>query len=851
MDLSDKTTFSRRTFLAGSATVGGAVAVGLNPLAGAVVAAEDGATGQAPLPGSGEWIATVCQGCTSWCMKQAYVQDGRVQRIRGHEKSKIYGTSGCVRQNMALTEVYDPDRVRFPMKRTNPAKGRGIDPGFVKITWEEAMDTLADKIIALRERGEPHKYMTMRGRYGGLNDPMLATITKIIGSPNAIQHSAICAEADKFGPYYMEGFWDYRNYDIKASRYQLTFGADPISANRQVSFSTKEWGHMLDHAKVAVVDPRFSSTAQKADEWLPIKPGQDGALAVTLAHLILVDGLWHKPFVGDFVDGENRFIAGQLVDEASFAEIHTYGLVKWWNAELSQRTPAWAAEITGLPEEQIRRVARDLGAAAPHVGIWLSRGMHMKARGAYNSMCGHALAGLLGAADNEGGTFRPNKVALGKLPDGAAYIDAIAAAGIAHEKIDRRGRLELPALKEGKSGGGVVTSQVAQSILEEDPYAIEVMYGSWHNFAYSNPNAREFEEAFKKVPFMVYSTLNLSETAMFADIVLPSAHAMFERWNVIAASGNGYGVVGIQQPMIKVGDVRQDESEIPWLLAEALARKGFSAPLDYLKNDFVDPETGVHPSNGNEFGIIMVKMVTQPLWDPNKYSGGDRFANWDEFLKVGTWNSDRYQFRQAWGKMGTKTGKFEFYSETLKYALEGHAAKHQVDVDKVLEVCDYEARGELAFMPHYESAKRYGSEAEYPLLLVDHKHKLNREGRGCNHYWYTGERDVEPGDIKFEDAAKFNPIDAEKLGLRTGDDIRITSETGSITCKASVWEGVRPGCVVKAFGMGHWAYGRHVSREFGSTAIGGNNNELSPRDFERLSGASVFYGQIGVRVEKI
>lgn len=201
--------------------------------------------------------------------------------------------------------------------------------------------------------------------------------------------------------------------------------------------------------------------------------------------------------------------------------------------------------------------------------------------------------------------------------------------------------------------------------------------------------------------------------------------------------------------------------------------------------------------------------------------------------------------------MGTKTGNFEFYSEALKEALEGHAAKHDVDVDRVLEVCNYDARGELAFVPHYEPPRRHGDENQYPLLLVDQKHKLNREGRGCNHYWYTGERDVEPGDLKFEDAAKFNPIDAEKLAIQTGDDIRITSETGSITCKASVWEGVRPGCVIKSFGLGHWAYGRHVSKEFGKTAIGGNNNELIPRDFDRLSGSSVFYGQIGVRVEKI
>ena len=845
-NLLEQTRITRRGFLAGSAAAGGAAALSLNPFIWAL------ANNRVQfVPGSGQWLPTVCQGCTTWCVKEAYLQDGRVLRIRGHQKSKITGTSGCVRQNMALTELYDPDRVRFPMKRTNPNKGRGEDPGFVRISWEEAMDTFADKLLELRRKGEPHKYMTTRGRYGSLNGIMLTDLAKIIGSPNNITHSAICGEADKFGPLYMEGFWGYRQYDLKASRYQLCFGTDPIAANRQVSFAAKEWGNMLDHATVAIVDPRFSSSAQKADEWLPLKPGEDSAIALALAHVILVEGLWHKPFVGDFNDGDNRFVAGRTVDEESFAELYTHGLVKWWNLELKDRTPEWAAARADVPAEQIIRVARGLGEAAPRVGIWLSRGMHMTTRGAYASMCGHALAGLLGAADNEGGSMRFTSRPVAKLPGSDNYLDSIAQVGVKKEKIDRRGRLELPALKDGKSGGGVVTSQIAESILTEDPYAIEVMYSSWNNFTYANPNALEFEEAYKKVPFHVISTLNLSETAMFADIVLPSAHSMFERWNVIANSGNGYGVVGIQQPMVKVGDVRDDEGEIPWLLAEALARKGFNTPLEYLKNEFADPETGAHPTNGTELALIAVKMMTYPFWGPEQKVGGDKFSGWDEFLKVGTWNSDRYKFRSKWGNMGTKTGMFEFYSEGLKDALQGHASKHNVDVDRVLEVCNYEGRGELAFIPHYESPRRYGSESEYPMLLVDHKHKLNREGRGCNHAWYVGERDVEPGDIKYEDAAKFNPIDANRLGIKTGDDIRLTSESASVTCKAGVWEGVRPGCVVKAFGMGHWAYGRNVSREFGTTAIGGNNNELIPRDYDRLSGSSVFFGQIGVRVEKI
>ena len=174
-------------------------------------------------------------------------------------------------------------------------------------------------------------------------------MTKIIGSPNNISHSAICAEAEKFGPYYTEGYWDYRQYDVLNTKYILIWGADPLSANRQVSYYSSVWGDVVGKATIAVVEPRLSATAAKADEWLPIKPGQDGALAAAIAHVLLTKGLWSKEFVGNFKEGKNLFVAGQEVDPETFEEKHTYGIVRFWNLELKDKTPEWAAKVTGLP----------------------------------------------------------------------------------------------------------------------------------------------------------------------------------------------------------------------------------------------------------------------------------------------------------------------------------------------------------------------------------------------------------------------------------------------------------------------------------------------------------------------
>jgi anaerobic selenocysteine-containing dehydrogenase len=421
-----KINLPRRAFVKTIAATGAAVALGA-ALKPSLRALAENSNPQAS--DGGEWKPTTCQGCTSWCSSQVYVIDGRAIKVRGNPNSKVNGEASCPRAHMGLQQVYDPDRVKTPMKRTNPEKGRNEDPMFVPISWDEALNTVADKIMELRNNNETHKYMLMRGRYSYMRDIIYSRMTKIIGSPNNISHSALCAEAEKFGPYYTEGEWTYRQYDVLNTRYIILWGADPVSANRQVSYYVSVWGDALDRAQVAVVDPRLSATATKASEWLPIKPGEDGALAVAIAHVILTEGLWNKDFVGDFKDGVNHFVAGENVSEGEFEEKYTHGLIKWWNLELKDKTPEWAAERTGLPADQIRRVAVGYGKAAPHAISWVGGGPVMQVRGGYNSMATHALNGLVGSVDNHGGTLKANKEYTKSFPSEKDFLDDIAKAG--------------------------------------------------------------------------------------------------------------------------------------------------------------------------------------------------------------------------------------------------------------------------------------------------------------------------------------------------------------------------------------------------------------------------------------
>jgi len=847
-DFLEDVKLTRRTFVKTSAAAGAALAAGTAVKPSLKALAEASTTSA---NGQGEWIASTCQGCTSWCSKQVYVVEGRAVKIRGNPNSKVNGQASCPRAHLGLQQVYDPDRIKTPMKRTNLKKGRNEDPGFVPISWDEALNAIADKIMELRNNNETHKYMLMRGRYTYMRDVLYSRMTKIIGSPNNISHSALCAEAEKFGPYYTEAYWGYRQYDVENAQYILIWGADPLAANRQVSYYSSVWGKAIDRAQIAVVEPRLSATASKADEWLPIKPGEDGALAVAMAHILLTEGLWYKDFVGDFKDGVNKFIAGQEVNEEDFEEKHTNGIVKWWNLELKDKTVEWAAERTGLPAEQIKRVAIDYGKAAPHAISWLGGGPCMQVRGGYTAMAVHALNGIVGAVDNVGGTLKSNKEYTTKFPKEKPFMDEIAKKGKKHEKIDQRGRKEFPCIKKGKSGGAVITNNAADAIINEDPYEIKVAIGYMNNFAFSAPQPERWERALSKIPFLVHITTNASEFSWFADIVLPNTHHLFEKWGYVKSIGNGYRQVTLCQPVIeRVWDYKIDETEIPWLIAEKLAERGFPNLLNHYK-EYKDPETGKPPTNDKEFALYALKYATQKLWDPAKHKGGDKFNGWEELRKAGVWNSDPYPYKKRWGKMKTKTGKFEFYSETLKAALEKHAGKYETTVDDILATCDYQARGELAFLPHYEEPFVVGNEAEYPFVHVDHKSRLNREGRSANCTWYYEFKDVDPGDESWDDVAKMNPLDAKKLGIKSGDKIRLVSPTGKLECTAKLWEGVRPGTIAKCYGQGHWAYGRLASKVFGKVPRGGSSNDIIPAQYDRLSGSSAYYAVTRLKIEKV
>ena len=156
----------------------------------------------------------------------------------------------------------------------------------------------------------------------------------------------MCSDGSKKAKQALEGQYSYNAYDYKNTNYILNFGAAFLEAFRPYNYLMQVWGHIRSKSpktRVTAVDVHLNTTLAAADRALYVKPGTDAAFALAIAHVMLTEGLWEREFVGEFIDGENRFKTGQMIDPKTFKEKWTFGLIEWWNAEVKDRTPKWAA----------------------------------------------------------------------------------------------------------------------------------------------------------------------------------------------------------------------------------------------------------------------------------------------------------------------------------------------------------------------------------------------------------------------------------------------------------------------------------------------------------------------------
>ncbi len=853
--------------------------------------------------------ASTCQGCLSNCAVRVCV-DGANVRFSGNSASAASKGAICPALPLTNEQRIDPDRITTPLRRTNPRKGRGHNPRFVPVSWGEALDEIADYLIDLRRRGVPERLAVAKGRSSGIADIFHKALPDIFGTPNRLNHAGICAEAEYLATGVCDGHYCCHDYDFDHTRCVILWGTDPLVGNRQKAAALKMWPALAKRASLYCVSPQLTLSALHCRQWLPLVPGTDAALALAIAHVILVEGLWNRPFVGDFIDGKNRFTSvegsfesdeedlvglengayvlrtfdesaphplrsqASLIEPSCFSEHQVSGIILWWNEEVRFSTPSWASQVTGIPSSHIVEMARTFAAAAPAAISWISPGVAMTANGNATARACWALNALVGSLGAQGGVRNFPSAPTCGIPDTAPFKDQLAHKHTQLPPIDGRGTQGFMAGKQGDVGANQVTGHTPDMLCAATPYPIEVFITYWTNLPFSSPGPRRWEQALETMLFHVDISTNLSELSQYADIVLPAKHHLFETWGFANGRANGHATIGLQQPCAAApGKCQGDETWIPWELALKFEKRGFPNLAEYYRT-LTDPIRGTVPRNGDDLAIHATMRGTERLWNITRddFAPGDnpelnalrtqwekegkpsdqreRFAqkSWRLFRHVGVWNSPAAKNEYP---LATPSGTFELFSLTLERMLVTHAEMLDLSLDEELASLEWTARGTRALLPHYEAPLRCGDEALFPLIFTQNRSRWSLEGRSANTPSFQRLKAADPGDKAYDDVIKIHPFDMEKFGLSSGQKVCVSSLEGSITVTVSAWEGTRPGVASKCYGQGHWAYGGLAALDPAShTPRGGNNNELFPCAYERASSAVARHGGlVRVRVE--
>jgi thiosulfate reductase / polysulfide reductase chain A len=464
----------------------------------------------------GKVLTTACGICSSSCGVRATVQDGIIRFLEGLPGD--YAGSGqlCAKGAAGAAFVYDPDRLKYPMKRTNPRKGLDEDPGWIRISWTEALDTIAARFDDnLRQFGPESLLFITR------NSPDVWTrFMRAIGVVNRVDHIDICYQTDSVVLKYAWGgkMW---GHDFDNSRYILSFGFDLLSKAKlvysQPLVRAKEKG-----AKIVSFNPAYNPMARFSDEWYPIRPGSDLAVALAIIQVLLAENLYDRDFVErytNFSEHESRI-----------------------RSHFEPYTPEWAAALSDVPAGDIRRIAREFGATRP--AIVPSHKKSLCANYMNATQLTHAIAILnilAGTVDRPGGRYWARSVS---IPSADAVYPPPSYPKPAGRRVD--GRDKLPLADEADFG---VFATLADGMLNKHPGLIKAAFiNSYTPGAFPNPP--HIVEALKTVDFTVVYDLLPTDSSLLADIVLPGT-SYLEGSDLV---GRSYGSITPQvvarQPVI-------------------------------------------------------------------------------------------------------------------------------------------------------------------------------------------------------------------------------------------------------------------------------------------------------------
>ena len=507
-------TFSRRAFMGAAALGTAALAAG-----GLEVAAPEDAFAEEA--GSETYVYTSCPMCnqSTLCGLKGIVKDGRIVRVEGNEQHDK--TTPCLKGLTSVQNVYDPNRLLHPVKRTNPKKGIGEDPQWERITWDEAMNTIAAEFNKAKETyGAPS--VTFNSGDPKEHLPVFTRVAALFGTPNVSWGGCQCAFAEA-----MASMLDFgatcSAQPTPDTKVHIVWGANPAWS---MSPAPSVYKNMLDQkragCKYIVVDTRLTPTVvQLADIHLQPRPGSDGALALAMANVIIEEDRYDHDFVENWTEG--------------FDEYKEY---------VKEFTPEKAEEITWVPADKIREAARmwaEAGAGTMYTGPHATT---HHSNGVQSTRAIHQLIGLMGYWDREGCNM---------LIPGVVGTDdsAFRLADAARELLDQRAGVDRWPVWS-----------LTSTYYQNNGIVEFINDGLIHAGLFLGTNlmcfgrTKEVQEAVSKLDFAVAVDIHLNPwTHDYMDMVLPAA-VCWERVAPFQAQPNG--IIGSQAAMEPAGEAKED-----------------------------------------------------------------------------------------------------------------------------------------------------------------------------------------------------------------------------------------------------------------------------------------------------
>jgi anaerobic selenocysteine-containing dehydrogenase len=442
---------------------------------------------------AGEPIPTYCPLCVSRCGARATVEDGRLVALQP-DPDHPTGKALCLKGKAAPQIVEHPGRLLHPLRRTNPK--HAADPGWEQISWDEALDTIAARLLAIKAEDGPEAvaFSSSSPSTSAISDAIdyVQRLVRAFGSPNFSTYVELCGWGRYFAPLYTFGASVPGAYlpDLDNAGCILFWGYNPSVA--RLTHATAATAAVARGAKLIVVDPRKAGLASKADHWLRVRPGTDAALALSMTHVMIENGWYDADFVRDWTNAEDE-IEGRSVWDLLSAQCADY-------------LPEIAEGITGVPAADIVAAARMLWESRP-VAFYTWSGLEQHTGTTQIMRAINVLYALTGSLDVPGGNVLFDAVPSNKI-DGVEllFLDGPRTVGFAERPL-------------GPARFGFATG--------EDFYAaaldgqIKALMGFGGNLVMAHGHSAHGRDALRSLDFFAVADLFMTPSAELADIVLP------------------------------------------------------------------------------------------------------------------------------------------------------------------------------------------------------------------------------------------------------------------------------------------------------------------------------------------